>query len=176
MTNSNDKALKGIPLEQLFMNTTAIEDGEWIEDIDGAPGVKVFTKGWNCAEAVAYRETQLRQRPADLIENTEEFEAAQKSDAVDHRLRLNEVLRRERANLLRDVLIKGWANFGGIPFTPSNLAAICDEDAAMPARQILLNAALQCGRFRTNREDAQLKNFVAGLGIKFDSPESTQIQ
>lgn len=176
MTKSNGELLKGIPLEQLFMNTAAIEDGEWVENIDGAPGVKVFTKGWNCAEAVAYREAQLRRRPADLIENTDEFEEAQKADPVDHRLRLNEVVRRERAELLRDVLIKGWANLGGIPFTPGNLAALCDQDAALPARQILLNAALQCGRFRTDREDAQLKNFVAGLGIKFDSPESTQIQ
>lgn len=169
-------ALKGIGLDALFVDRDAVENGAWVEEIPGADGVKVLTKGWNCAEAIAMRDVQMTMRPPHLIDGTEEFDAAKKADPVGQQRQLTELQKRERAELLSRVLIKDWSGLGGIPFSQGNLDVICSNEAAMPARGVLFSAALKCGNMRGSREEAQLKNFVAGLGISFDSPASTTTQ
>lgn len=163
-------ALKGIGLDALFLDRKAIEEGDWIDGIPGAEGVKVLTRGWNCADAIALRDRLTAARPRHLIEGSDEFAAAAKDDPVAHDRVLMDANKSDRSKVLM-LVIKGWNGLGGIPFTERNLEVICTNDDAMPARQILLNAALRCGQLKGSREEAQLKNFVAGLGISFEQTE-----
>lgn len=162
-------ALKGIGLDALFVDRKAIEEGDWVDKIPGADGVRVLTRGWNCADAIALRDKLTAARDRSLIDGTDEFEAAAKADPVAHNRAVMEAQKADRSKILM-LVIKGWEGLGGIPFTPRNLEVICTNDDAMPARQILLNAAILCGQLKGSREEAQLKNFVAGLGISFEPP------
>ena len=174
MTTKEQQKVTGVSLDQLFTDQQAIEEGEWVSEIKDAPGVRVKTKGWNCAAAQARRAELTEQRPPHLIEGSEEFEAAQLADSAGHKKQLAEVNKKERSIILKEVLILDWEGLGGIPFSAHNLDVICTREDAMPARAILLSAAIACGDMRGKREEAQLKNFVAGLGISFDIPEPTQ--
>lgn len=174
MTTKEQQKVNNVSLDQLFIDQKAIEEGEWVGDMKDAPGVRVKTRGWNCAAAQARRTELLEQRPAHLVEGSDEFAEAKESDPVGHAKQLSEVNKQERSTVLKEILILDWDGLGGIPFSPQNLEVICANEGAMPARAILLNAALKCGDMRGKREEAQLKNFVAGLGISFDIPDQIQ--
>lgn len=174
--NKADAKIEGIGLDALFMDREAIEAGEWVKDLPGFPGVEVLTRGWNCAEAIAMRDLQMKMRDPRLIEGTDEYEAATKGDKLAHERELQRQIKEERSELLIRVLIKDWRGLAGIPFSENNLRIICTNDNALVARQALLNAALKCGQLKGSRDEAQLKNFVAGLGISFDLAGSTTVQ
>lgn len=173
-TDGAKAPLPGLKYEDLFTDNVAIEEGEWVRDIPDAPGVEIRTLGWSCAAAVARRAALLQERTPDLIEGTEEFAKAKEEDKDAHEIAVRERTKYERGLVLKELLIKDWKGLADIPFNAQNLEVICTNDSAIRARMILLNATMRCGDLRNKREEAQVKNFVAGLGINFDSPESTQ--
>lgn len=162
------KKLEGVSLDALMIDSKAVENGDWVKEIDGAPGAQVHTKGWNCAESMALRAELISARPPHLIEGSDEYEEAKKADPGGHAQQMTEVNRRERGEVLK-VIVMDWKGLGGIPFNSQNLNTVCEKDEFIPMRNILMNAALTVGDMRKRREDEQVKNFAVGLGISFDS-------
>ena len=174
MTGNKSEKPKGVPLDALFIDHDAIEHGEWVDNIKGAPGVRVRCRGWNCADAVARREELMSKRAPEFVEGSDEFEDLKATDPVGHAKSMRDLNSRERGIILSEICILDWTGIGEIPFSEKNLSIVCTREEAIPFRNILMNAALTCGDMRNRREESQLKNFVDGLGISFASAEPTQ--
>lgn len=168
--SAEEKIVKPVPLGNLFQDVEARENGGWVTNVDNMDGVDVKTRGWTSDYANKVRDDLIRARPPHLIEGTDEFIAAKATNPVAHKREVDDADTSERRTVLK-ALILDWRNLGGIPYSENNLNIICFREEANGFRNILITAALQVGSMRHVQDEARLKNFVAGLGISFDSQE-----
>lgn len=154
-------------LSSLFFNDEEKQKGGWVDLPDG---VRVKAIGWTSAFAEQVKEDLLKKRPVDLIPGSDEFMAAAKANPIEHARKVRDAETEDRRETLAS-LITGWENFAGIPFSEQNLRVICTKDAAQGARDLLFQATFDVGKFKAGSDEGAVKNFVAGLGINFDSQE-----
>lgn len=155
-------------LSDYFIDNDARENGGWVRDVDGHPGVEIKTRAYGGKAATVFRDDLVRQRPAHLIEGSDEFKAAAKDDPTGHARELTELRTLEGSKVL-EFCVQDWKGLP-IPFSEQNLHIVCSRPEAVPLRGLLLSAALGVGALKEDddQDAARLKNFVAGLGISFE--------
>ena len=172
--NGAGAAAPALSYSDLFVDADKRQNGDWVP-VPGFPTAKIRVKSWASTVAQSASARLMEQRPQHLIEGTDQFDAAQKIDKAAHREDLMARTRYERREVLKE-LVLDWDGFAGIPFSQKNLAKVCEDENAAPFRDILFSASLSVGKLTDDGGGERLKNFVAGLGISFDSPESTPIR
>lgn len=169
--NGTEVSVPALGYADLFLNDAARQNGDWIA-VPDFPNARVHTRGWGSTASQLAHQRFLEERPPHLVDGTDQFETARKLDKAAHDADIAARARFERRQILKE-LVLGWTGFAGIPFSKANLDVICDNENAAPFRDLLFNASLKVGQLKDEGDADRLKNFVAGLGISFDSPDST---